>query len=364
MDKPSKPFKVKSDGTLDMRGRNRRLPREIRICPWCKIEFSMRVTYRQKFCSNKCRLASLHQRYRDAGGFFGNKTWTKDDDDLLRRLYPNPENSVEMIAQELGRTVRAVHHQTSFLGLYRDYKLASGCFVWTDAKREYYSLHRSGKNNPFYGRTHLPEVRKTISEKLKVSSAFHQLNKDPVFQKKRRKAWSVSMHKSGMNMLEQRLDVFLQHAVPDKYKFVGEGDVVIDGLNPDWIWEDGKKIIELFGRAFHDEKVCIWDLPERRTLAGRTKVFKEYGYDTLIVWDDWISPIDSILARKIVDFTNGLGADYSWPERIERTSQELYQEWLDVYSKPDYQPRYVWSRDNDGMLCYEENPLWKEVALS
>jgi len=102
------------------------------------------------------------------------------------------------------------------------------------------------------------------------------------------------------NKTEQRLDAIIQETISNEYKFCGGGDVVLGGRIPDWINCNGKKkLIELFGNYWHGKK---------RTGKSREKVkkercgyFKQFGFDTLIVWENELADLAK-LQSKIIDF--------------------------------------------------------------
>lgn len=93
------------------------------------------------------------------------------------------------------------------------------------------------------------------------------------------------------NKAEQKLELLLS----DKYKFVGDWSFVIDGFCPDFINQTDKKIIELFGKYWHDKRPDI-DI-------RRLKAYSEAGYKTLIVWDYELKDINK-LKNKINEFNN------------------------------------------------------------
>lgn len=118
----------------------------------------------------------------------------------------------------------------------------------------------------------------------------------------------VKVTKKGLkirpNRPEQRvMDIIKKHGLP--YVYVGDGSVVIYGYCPDFINCDGeKKIIEVFGRAFHDESCTFRDsIPDYATEDGRKTMFSKLGYDTLILWDDELDSEEKILNR-IKEFEN------------------------------------------------------------
>jgi predicted nucleic acid-binding Zn ribbon protein len=86
------------------------------------------------------------------------------------------------------------------------------------------------------------------------------------------------------------------------FKYVGNGEVVIKGKNPDFIHLREKKVIEVFG--------IYWHSP----LYGRVRVtmtekatrdhYRNNGYDCLILWDVELWNNHKIL-DKIIEFVGG-----------------------------------------------------------
>lgn len=86
------------------------------------------------------------------------------------------------------------------------------------------------------------------------------------------------------------------------YKFVGNAVLIVPGYIekgfkvercPDFVRNDSKKIIELFGERWHE--------PEEE--KERISFFKQTGYDTLIIWGKELNRKNrNRLVRKILDF--------------------------------------------------------------
>lgn len=77
------------------------------------------------------------------------------------------------------------------------------------------------------------------------------------------------------NLAEQLLDNILQNNFPNKWEYVGNGKLVINGLIPDFANINGKKtLIELFGDYWHRN-----DNPQ-----DRIDKFAELGYPCLVIW--------------------------------------------------------------------------------
>lgn len=113
-------------------------------------------------------------------------------------------------------------------------------------------------------------------------------------------AWNIKPNK-----VEQRLiDIIHKYSLP--FKYVGDGKVILGGLNPDFINTDGsKQLVEIFGRAFHDPK-----FPRRvriPSIAGqesyRKAVYASLGFDCLVMWDDEMKQLsDREIANRIRRF--------------------------------------------------------------
>jgi len=82
------------------------------------------------------------------------------------------------------------------------------------------------------------------------------------------------------NMVEKKVDSYLNKNFPNQWKFVGDGQVWIARKNPDFLNINGeKKIIEVFGNYWH----------RNDDGQDRIKHFKKYGFETLILWESEIN---------------------------------------------------------------------------
>lgn len=96
------------------------------------------------------------------------------------------------------------------------------------------------------------------------------------------------------NKPESELRDLLEQMFPSEYRFTGDGSFILAGKCPDFLNVNGKKkIIELFGDYWHEKT------EEKQRIA----LFKEYGYDTLIVWDSELDNVP-LLSNKLVEFHN------------------------------------------------------------
>ena len=101
---------------------------------------------------------------------------------------------------------------------------------------------------------------------------------------------------------ERQLSNLLDKVFPDRYKYVGNGSVILGGKNPDFINVNSqKKIIELFGDYWHSKECTGMSKQKHEQL--RVNHFAKYGFDTLVIWECELQN-ESVLIQKIRKFTN------------------------------------------------------------
>ncbi len=170
-------------------------------------------------------------------------------------------------------------------------------------------LHRKkvdfvGKNNPFYGKSHTPDVK----AKLRLNTIRQWSNAEKRDNmRKGRERWRKSLTQEEkddyarrrlcglrwrINKSESYLYSLLHFIYPNDWKFVGNGQFIIGGKCPDFINVNGKKqIIELFGDYWH-----------RNDNGNKRKgLFAEYGYSTLIIWESELRKPQRLI-KKITEF--------------------------------------------------------------
>jgi hypothetical protein len=78
------------------------------------------------------------------------------------------------------------------------------------------------------------------------------------------------------NKPERLLNDLLESVYPKEWKFVGDGQLIIAGRNPDFVNINGqKKLIELFGNYWH----------KGQNAQDRIDIFAQYGFSTLVIWE-------------------------------------------------------------------------------
>jgi hypothetical protein len=152
-------------------------------------------------------------------------------------------------------------------------KSSIGKLMSEDAKRKMSAKTRSQWCNPNY--------------RTKVS-VLHRSNWDNTHYRDRQiKAMRLGCH-SHPNKPETSLLDLLNKTYPNEWKFVGDGSFVIGGKNPDYTNINGRKMfIELFGDYWH----------KGQNPQDRIDLFKQYGYDTLVIWERELKDEAKVLVR-------------------------------------------------------------------
>jgi len=149
---------------------------------------------------------------------------------------------------------------------------------WTEKQKKEASIMRSGNGNGMFGKHHTEEGKEKIRQTCIRTIKAGKFNISP-------------------NKLEKALNKLLKKLLPNEYKFVGNFKFWIDGFCPDFVNINGqKKIIELYGDYWHNRE----DAKKRD--RRRIKAYKQYGYQTLIVWEHEFKNIKQI-KNKILLFT-------------------------------------------------------------
>jgi len=104
------------------------------------------------------------------------------------------------------------------------------------------------------------------------------------------------------NKLESKFETILKKLNIFSFKFVGDRSFWINGRNPDFINEDQKMVIEIFGDYWHgNERTGINNSDHE---LDRINHYKMNGYKSIIIWEHEINNIDE-LSSKILEFMKG-----------------------------------------------------------
>lgn len=149
----------------------------------------------------------------------------------------------------------------------KTYEERYGIETAKEMKKRLSELHM-GKNNPSYGKTPWNKGKRLPSDVVYKMLLRRTPNKEESFL----------------------ITFFNYHNIP--YAFVGDGKVIIEGRNPDFINSNGeKKIIEFFGEHWHKEE----DEEIKR------KIYARYGFNLLVIWGKELRNEEKLL-EKICNF--------------------------------------------------------------
>ncbi len=116
-----------------------------------------------------------------------------------------------------------------------------------------------------------------------TSKMLKKRYQDPEYVKKMAKAWNIKPNKPETLILN-----LLNNLYPGEWKYTGDFSFTINGKCPDFVNCNGqKKCIEFNGTYWHQN-----DIP-----GEREKIFAEFGYDTLIIWDTEMNDMDSVIKK-------------------------------------------------------------------
>jgi len=98
------------------------------------------------------------------------------------------------------------------------------------------------------------------------------------------------------NIPEKMLGELLEAILPGQYSYTGDWAVFIDGINPDFIDNDGGfKVIEMFGNYWHRDS----------NPQDRIDKFAKAGFDCLVIWEREVYELEidpTELINKILEF--------------------------------------------------------------
>ncbi len=156
---------------------------------------------------------------------------------------------------------------------------------------------QSGKHHYQYG------VPRTKKDKLAISKTLkgrifskETLKKMSRWQKGKKKPDHVmkaliqSLRKRP-NLLELSfIKICQKYNFP--FKYVGNGSIIIGRLNPDFIYKRKRKIIEIFGNYWHEDK----------DEAKKQKAYAKENYKCLIIWEEEFKKNESHILKRVNKF--------------------------------------------------------------
>jgi very-short-patch-repair endonuclease len=193
------------------------------------------------------------------------------------------------------------------------------CFI---CKKEFYSYNRKtrfcsrkcsgnwhgkifkGKNHPNYKEKPIKyciECNKKLNNKAYLfhTKRCHSCDTKNKFKDLNYKIKMITLTFKALkikpNKPEKLLLSILSNLFQNQYKYVGNGKVIIDGFNPDFINKKDRKIIELFGDYWHNIPSAI------KRDKGRIACYLKKGYKLLIIWEHELENLKKV-AKKLIKF--------------------------------------------------------------
>lgn len=229
--------------------------------------------------------------------------WTDADIMILMEKYPT--TLMDNLCKLFNRSKDVIRNKANDLGIYRTAEA-----IRIESSRGMKNINKGrkrpdlaernkqnplkGQKNPFYGKTHSKETREKISELQKTNSAFFRLNKDPSFQEIRKKAFLEAMAnpKTIQNILRAQhirpniperkmIELIEKYSLP--FRYTGDGEEIIGNINPDFIHNNKKIIIEVFGDYWHNPNRK--NISYKQTEEGRREYLSKQGYQLIVFWE-------------------------------------------------------------------------------
>lgn len=284
-------------------------------CEVCNKQFVVQHCRKDKarFCSNKCRGVWISQNiYGDKIYNYKKKiektclecdkvfyihTYRKDGARFCSKKCSNTwharnrHKTVNKLCKGCGKEFEPRRKYTTYCSKEcRKAKIQIVCRICGKVFRVYrYEKHRKFCSKECMGKS-LKGVRLSIRTEFK---------KGRILSEEHQKKCIKALHQKP-NKLEKNINSLLDKYFPNEWKYVGSGEVIINGLCPDFIHNNKKLIIEVFGDRFHDQNKAFFKIGENAKEGYRIKKFAECGYSTLILWESDIKKKTNIELISII----------------------------------------------------------------
>jgi len=194
---------------------------------------------------------------------------------VLVQKYITENKSMKIISKELKRSIQSIH---KYLHLYGIKVIPKKYIHWTQRSENKEKVQKRNVN-----------VKKAWNKIKKNTNKFEKIkNVSLKALKKANKALCKTTRKYP-NKKERLLNKILKGLLGNEYKFVGNGKVLIENFNPDFINVNGqKKIIEHFGDYWHN--LPGYKIRDKK----RLKIYRKYGYETLIIWEHELKDLTKV----------------------------------------------------------------------
>lgn len=235
----------------------------------------------------------------------------------IRHLYIDERLSLSQTAKVLGVSSKTVSHRLKEYGIptrsisegLLGNKLGLGHKGWNRGltKKDHPSIQSmadklTGRPGTRLGCKASAETRQKLSESKRnsgIKSDTTAANKrtrelwaDPEWKEMMLKKLRAAFQKKPNKSEQKLIDIFTRNGM--SYEYVGDGKVILNGLIPDFLNVDGKKkIVELFGRHWHDREDAKW----HQTELGRIMAYNSVGFDCLVIWENELKEETKVLQK-------------------------------------------------------------------
>jgi hypothetical protein len=252
------------------------------FCLYCGREFSTYPAWanRVRFCCKNCRIAWMREHIKEENNpnFKGGDIeltcqWCGEKFKVFRWRTNRKFCSHACYAKAQGFGKRTRFYTCVNCGKVFYGKRSKGSKHFCSKKCE--GEYKKGQNNPFYKGKFSEEALKKI----------------------------IKSRHARPNKAENKLATIIsKRKLP--FSYVGNGEVVIGGKNPDFIHSAGqRKVIELFGIYWHSP--LYGKVKPTMTYEAVVRHYAEYGYECLVLWDTELQN-ENLVVNKIAKFIGGI----------------------------------------------------------
>lgn len=161
---------------------------------------------------------------------------------------------------------------------------------WTEEVKE--KIRQSEKGRHLHPETEIKEGQRISPRTELTSERVKAWWEDPDY---RAKVIAGRLKNRRPTMPEKKLiEIIERHNLP--FKYTGDGSFILEGLNPDFVEVNGRKIaIDVFGDYWHTLKADRESYNEE----GRKRIFAEYGWKLIVIWESELKslPEEAIIGR-------------------------------------------------------------------
>lgn len=258
------------------------------------------------FASNGVRMwqcKRCYNRFREIRTFGRGRKHTIEACKKMMRILPSTDIINDYVNGGMPMVVLAKKYKCRALLIKRC--LVNNSIYIRSQKEQKDIDYRSGRlkrpnigNKYTLGYKHTIESLRIIS--MKVKERFSKIEERQKMAQLQRELWLDIEHKNRQlrammmgqtikpNKPECCVMGILNELFLHEWEYVGDGAIVINGKNPDFINVNGKKlIIEVFGD--------YWHKGENPNI--RKSIFAKYGYDTMVLWESELKNRDDVVQK-------------------------------------------------------------------